>query len=73
MTSHKDDLRTRELSEAGKANWDAIFPPKVKERYVPPPLPCDNKKCFCTGTCRDSKTLTSPDIYVKIEDPHNES
>lgn len=27
------------LSDEGKKNWDTIFPPKKKERYVPPPLP----------------------------------
>jgi hypothetical protein len=27
------------LSDEGKKNWDNIFPPKKKERYVPPPLP----------------------------------
>jgi hypothetical protein len=35
-----DKIQTRDLlSETGQANWDAIFPPRKKERYVPPPLP----------------------------------
>ncbi len=29
------------LSDEGKKNWDNIFPPKKKERYVPPPLPAE--------------------------------
>ena len=34
-----DSIQTRAgLSEQGKANWDTIFPPKKRERYVPPPL-----------------------------------
>lgn len=37
-----DLIQTRSgLSEEGKANWDLIFPPKKKERYVPPPLNLD--------------------------------
>ena len=37
-----DVIQTRSgLSEEGKANWDLIFPPKKKERYVPPPLNLD--------------------------------
>ena len=37
-----DLIQTRSgLSEEGKANWDKIFPPKKKERYVPPPLNLD--------------------------------
>lgn len=37
-----DLIKTRSgLSEEGKANWDRIFPPKKKERYVPPPLNLD--------------------------------
>lgn len=32
-----DKIQTKEmLSEQGKANWDVIFPPKKKERYIPP-------------------------------------
>lgn len=27
------------LSDEGKKNWDTIFPPKKKEKYIPPPLP----------------------------------
>lgn len=35
-----DLIQTRAgLSEAGKQNWDTIFPPKKRERWVPPPLP----------------------------------
>ena len=35
-----DKIQTRDgLSEKGKENWDTIFPPKKKERWVPPPLP----------------------------------
>lgn len=34
-----DSIQTRAgLSDAGQANWDKIFPPKKKERYIPPPL-----------------------------------
>jgi hypothetical protein len=34
-----DKIQTRVgLSEQGKANWDNIFPPKKKERWVPPPI-----------------------------------
>jgi hypothetical protein len=34
-----DKIQTRVgLSEQGQANWDSIFPPKKKERWVPPPL-----------------------------------
>lgn len=37
-----DKIQTRSgLSEQGKSNWDNIFPPKKKERYVPPPLPAE--------------------------------
>ena len=35
-----DLIQTRAgLSEQGKSNWDTIFPPKKRERWVPPPLP----------------------------------
>lgn len=34
-----DKIQTRENSKALEENWDKIFPPKKKERYVPPPLP----------------------------------
>lgn len=35
-----DAIQTRAgLSDAGKENWDKIFPPKKRERYIPPPLP----------------------------------
>lgn len=30
-----DALRSRELSPQGKANWDAIFPPRKKCTYTP--------------------------------------
>jgi hypothetical protein len=39
ITGDKIQTKKKELSDEGKANWDAIFPPKKKERYVPPPLP----------------------------------
>ena len=32
-----DKIQTRDtLSEKGEANWDIIFPPKKKERWIPP-------------------------------------
>jgi hypothetical protein len=34
-----DSLRSKELSEEGKKNWDLIFPPKERVQYIPPPLP----------------------------------
>ena len=34
-----DALRTKELTEEGRKNWDNIFPPKKKAPYIPPPLP----------------------------------
>ena len=34
-----DAIQTKgKLSAEGEANWDTIFPPKKKERYVPPPI-----------------------------------
>ena len=39
-----DKIQTRDgLSEQGKENWDTIFPPKKKERWIPPPLPDFNE------------------------------
>lgn len=34
-----DALISRTLSKEGENNWNAIFPPKKKEKYIPPPLP----------------------------------
>lgn len=32
-----DKIQTRDsLSDQGKENWDKIFPPKKKEKYIPP-------------------------------------
>lgn len=39
ITGDKIQTKKGELSEEGKANWDNIFPPRKKEKYVPPPLP----------------------------------
>lgn len=36
-----DALISRKLSKDGENNWDNIFPPKKKEKYIPPPLPDD--------------------------------
>ncbi len=36
-----DNLISRKLSKEGEENWDNIFPPKKKEKYIPPPLPDD--------------------------------
>lgn len=36
-----DNLISRKLSKEGEDNWDNIFPPKKKEKYIPPPLPDD--------------------------------
>jgi hypothetical protein len=44
ITGDKIQTKKAELSTEGKANWDTIFPPKKKERYVPPPLPDELKK-----------------------------
>ena len=38
-----DKIQTRESSKKLEENWDTIFPPKKKERYVPPPLPDFNE------------------------------
>jgi hypothetical protein len=32
-----DNLISRTLSKKGADNWDKIFPPKKKEKYIPPP------------------------------------
>ena len=34
-----DALISRTLSKEGENNWNTIFPPKKKEKYIPPPLP----------------------------------
>jgi hypothetical protein len=39
-----DSLISRKLSPEGQSNWDKIFPPKKKEKYIPPPLPKELKK-----------------------------
>jgi len=41
FNEHTGDLLISKvgLSDEGKKNWDTIFPPKKKEKYVPPPLP----------------------------------
>lgn len=36
-----DLLISRKLSKEGADNWDKIFPPKKKEKYIPPPIPDD--------------------------------
>ena len=33
-----DNLISRKLTKEGEDNWDKIFPPKKKEKYIPPPL-----------------------------------
>jgi hypothetical protein len=36
-----DLLISRTLTKEGADNWDKIFPPKKKEKYIPPPIPDD--------------------------------